>query len=1091
MGADSSTRGEWKATYGNEGFLLANYNGSDKDAVSLPPYVKSYAFKGNGTWVWNKNTPDVRALAPPAGNRVAATARADGSFSLTLLAGDATPHTLALYFLDWDTDVRTQTIALYDAATNELLDQHTLTHFHEGVYYLYEVQGSIRVALTHTGGTNAVLSGVFWDPVNAATESQVRTALGDVTEGTPPHATLTVQRGNQTLLFRVANAKTAAAGETQVAAGASEGLTGHYLAGTGYNQLLADRHDPAIEASWWRDGSTKFPDESTPPTETPLWAEWEGTLVVPGAAAERVIPLSAGQSLGMSMRASEPGILVESVEPGGPAERGGLQVGDVISRVLDQRIRNEREVVFRLDAPGGGYLFVDGVRLLANITCVGMEISECKKTPRESEATRRLEVGERILRVAAVRRGSPEAAAAEHAEEPPIGPLLSWRLPGDTEFAPVPTSALRPRQQPGAWRRTPRQAAQVGLEWLQSTAVAWQQQQGCFGCHVQSQALMGMAIARSNEYRVSDRAYTTLLTGFAAFQNTNGTWPTYHEVTAAQFGAMALAVAGERGREGDNETLMRAVRFLLKSQKEDGQVHLDDRKPPIDEGDILATANARIAFSTMIGLAPPAETPVFEQAESRALRWLAAAKPENNQDRAMKILGLAVRDPERRGGVREQIDETKTDLLLHQVADGGWGEYDRFAANAFATGQALYALRVAGESTTSPAFQRGVQWLLEHQLWTGAWPPNNTQSRDLSDYAPTMWPVIALVGSFGAVEIVAPAAGTCMAPTISLAVRAVTDERVDLVRFSIDGSEVGTVVKDDADGVYRLPWDAGTLPPGPHKVRAEMVRDGETRGADEAVVYKSRTAGQCSGSLTVMAAEGATASALAAPQIEIILDASGSMKRRIGGRSMMDAAKSAVAEVVQRVPNEVQVSLRVYGHRVREKQRGDCEDSELMVRLGKINKADFLRRVRGINALGTTPIAYSLLQAQTDFGNNPGDKMIVLVTDGKEECGGNLTEAATALNQHGFKVRLNIVGFALADAQTKDEMQRVAALTGGRFIDAADAQTLTGAIEQSLAVPYDVVDASGNTIASGRVGERSATSRRACTRSSSMRPARR
>jgi hypothetical protein len=67
---------------------------------------------------------------------------------------------------------------------------------------------------------------------------------------------------------------------------------------------------------------------------------------------------------------------------------------------------------------------------------------------------------------------------------------------------------------------------------------------------------------------------------------------------------------------------------------------------------------------------------------------------------------------------------------------------------------------------------------------------------------------------------------------------------------------------------------------------------------------------------------------------------------------------------------------------------------------------------------------------------------------------------------------VNIVGFALADEATKWEVQRVAELSGGRFFDATDAKALRGAIEQALAVPYDVLDAAGTKlVGAGRVGQ--------------------
>src|SRR5262249_37461354 len=55
-------------------------------------------------------------------------------------------------------------------------------------------------------------------------------------------------------------------------------------------------------------------------------------------------------------------------------------------------------------------------------------------------------------------------------------------------------------------------------------------------------------------------------------------------------------------------------------------------------------------------------------------------------------------------------------------ADGGWGQLASLPSDAYATGQALFALHSAGGVPISnPAYQRGVQFLLETQLADGTW----------------------------------------------------------------------------------------------------------------------------------------------------------------------------------------------------------------------------------------------------------------------------------------------------------------------------------------------------------------------------------
>lgn len=238
--------------------------------------------------------------------------------------------------------------------------------------------------------------------------------------------------------------------------------------------------------------------------------------------------------------------------------------------------------------------------------------------------------------------------------------------------------------------------------------------------------------------------------------------------------------------------------------------------------------------------------------------------------------------------------------------------------------------------------------------------------------------------------------------------------------------------------------------------------------------YRLRvTRAAATGTLDVRAT-GEHIAAIAAPaQIELILDASGSMNRASGKQRMIDTAKSVLTEIVQGLPDDVQVGLRVYGHRVREGRPGACEDSELVLPFAKLDKPRMVARIRAIQALGTTPIAYSLQQIARDVGQTPGEKLVVLVTDGKEECRGDPAAAVAALTSQGVKVRLNVVGFALADAALKADLQKLSAMTAGQFVEAKDASSLRAAIEQSLAVPYDVLDGTGAKVAGGVTGQRS------------------
>jgi VWA domain-containing protein len=201
--------------------------------------------------------------------------------------------------------------------------------------------------------------------------------------------------------------------------------------------------------------------------------------------------------------------------------------------------------------------------------------------------------------------------------------------------------------------------------------------------------------------------------------------------------------------------------------------------------------------------------------------------------------------------------------------------------------------------------------------------------------------------------------------------------------------------------------------------------------------------------------------------VELILDASGSMLQTLQGRRRIDIAKQVLTELVERkLPRGVPLALRVFGHR----RPGAC-DTELLVAPRPLEPAAVARAVAGIRAvnLAKTPIAESLRLAAADLASVQGPKLLVLVTDGAETCGGDPQAEIRALAAQGLEVRLNIVGFAVEDAALEQEFARWAGLGGGRYFDAAGAEQLSGSLEQALRPGFEVLSAEGRVVASGQV----------------------
>ena len=224
------------------------------------------------------------------------------------------------------------------------------------------------------------------------------------------------------------------------------------------------------------------------------------------------------------------------------------------------------------------------------------------------------------------------------------------------------------------------------------------------------------------------------------------------------------------------------------------------------------------------------------------------------------------------------------------------------------------------------------------------------------------------------------------------------------------------------------------------------------------------------GTLSVLAAPPQPGVALAAAgnaSVAIILDTSGSMLQDLQGVDRIDVAQAALTELVtQTIPAGTPVSLRVFG------DVPDSCDTRLLVPQSPLDPAAMAGVIQNVPVVNDvrTPIGASLTAVAGDLGTAPGPKIVVLVTDGEETCGGDPAAAIAALNASGIDVRVNIVGFALDDEALKAQFEQWAELGNGQYIDAGNQAELTAAVAAAVQPTYDVVAADGTVVASGQAG---------------------
>jgi fibronectin type 3 domain-containing protein len=157
---DAATQGSWSGVYGADG-----YNVSQDPNVQTPSYAQ-VSFNGQSNFAWAGSTTDIRALQKPENlsDRIAGLWYSTSNFTMDVNLTDGASHQVSLYVLDWDSTSRAETIKVLDAGTGTVLDTRTLAagSFHNGEYLVWNIQGHVKFEIDNNGGTNAVVSGLFF-----------------------------------------------------------------------------------------------------------------------------------------------------------------------------------------------------------------------------------------------------------------------------------------------------------------------------------------------------------------------------------------------------------------------------------------------------------------------------------------------------------------------------------------------------------------------------------------------------------------------------------------------------------------------------------------------------------------------------------------------------------------------------------------------------------------------------------------------------------------------------------------------------------------------------------------------------------------
>jgi squalene-hopene/tetraprenyl-beta-curcumene cyclase len=307
---------------------------------------------------------------------------------------------------------------------------------------------------------------------------------------------------------------------------------------------------------------------------------------------------------------------------------------------------------------------------------------------------------------------------------------------------PAPPVKCEVQPQQGASSRGDpkvREAAHKGLGYLSRSSAEWTAQHRCFGCHVQAVTLEALTAGRNHQYDVAPKDIDAMVKALKLGVTAGG------RVTGAAFEGSALARYDRWVDSKLTDDLLRYAKELVSLQAKNGSIPDDDARRPVTGGTMQTTfqaaqtwrqAHARTADAKW--LAPLGKAESFLTATSA--QWQRSGAAVYLQDINFALLGLNAAGVGRAepGSLRLQRM-----LLERQNQDGGWGLV-KGRSDAFATGQTVYALKLAGYSDSDAPISRAMRYLVQRQDKTGAWTTYKSDQGG-AEKAETMWAVLGLV----------------------------------------------------------------------------------------------------------------------------------------------------------------------------------------------------------------------------------------------------------------------------------------------------------------------------------------------------------
>lgn len=293
-----------------------------------------------------------------------------------------------------------------------------------------------------------------------------------------------------------------------------------------------------------------------------------------------------------------------------------------------------------------------------------------------------------------------------------------------------------------------------GLAFLVKDALAWKSEHNCVSCHHAALVVWSMREAKQRGHAV-DEPVLAELTKWVA-ESGDGKFGLARPASAPNALSpkavwFALALEADPNPDAISQEGMNLLLKTVKSEQTGNgswSTWPETRPPIFGSSDESMTALATLAMLPAAALGDDTAKVVRD----KGIRWLSGTKSDDDpQSIAMRlVLWRRLSRP------AEEWEPLVRRIKERQNADGGWSQTKDMASDAWATGQALYALAHAGLKPDEPVIARAHAFLIKAQRDDGSWPmtsrpvkPGGEGSKSLIPItgAGSAWAVLGLARS--------------------------------------------------------------------------------------------------------------------------------------------------------------------------------------------------------------------------------------------------------------------------------------------------------------------------------------------------------